>query len=30
MTRTAASPPKIHQTAFDFFCGGGWGIGRHC
>ncbi len=30
MTRTAASPPKIHQTAFDFFCGGGCGIGRHC
>ena len=30
MTATAASPPNIHQTAFDFFCGAGCGVGRHC
>src|ERR1044072_5181106 len=33
MTTTAASPPKIHQTAFDFFRGGAAiaaGAGVHC
>ena len=31
MTTTAASPPRIHQIAFDFFCGGAAaGVGVHC
>ena len=30
ITRTAANPPKIHQTALDFFCCTGGGVGRHC
>ncbi len=30
MMITAASPPSIHHTAFDFFCGAACGAGRHC
>ena len=30
MMKMAASPPKIHQTAFDFLRGAGAGVGDHC
>ena len=30
ITTAAASPPNIHQTALDFFCCTGGGVGLHC
>src|SRR6476646_9147916 len=30
ITPSASSPPRIHQIAFDFFCGAATGIGVHC
>src|ERR1051325_12201428 len=29
ITPSASSPPRIHQIAFDFFCGAAVGIGVH-
>jgi hypothetical protein len=30
ITTSAAKPPRIHQTAFDFLRGGCVGVGDHC